>query len=449
MTEILRMRPRELDQLRVIEKVLAGELTWCEAGRELGLSRRQVGRKVKRVREEGRVGIIHKLRGRPSNQCLEADVARRVKDFLVQDIYKDFGATLACEKLLELEGIDVSVGTVRRFQIELKVHRPKKSKDRHRSWRERRRRIGELVQLDGSDHDWFEGRGERCVLVNYIDDASGYVLYAEFVKVETTLILMGTTKTYMDQHGRPVSVYVDRDSIYKVNREATIEEQLKGVESQSQFARAMEELGIQLICANSPQAKGRVERSFGVDQDRLVKEMRLTGINTMEAGNEFLRTKYLPFRNKRFGKEPADERDAHRPLLEHHVLENILCIRIERTVMNDYTVRYKNRWFQLLKEQLVRIRPRYKIQVEEHLDGSLHIQRSGKYLAYKEISHKKKTCGRPHVATARELSQKTAWKPAANHPWRNGWLVGEGASPREVASLATLASQPHANVPEG
>jgi len=274
------------------------------------------------------------------------------------------------------------------------------------------------VQLDGSDHDWFEGRGPRCVLILYIDDATSRLLYAQFVDVEDTLTLLRTTKAYLGLHSRPVAFYVDKDSIYKVNRNATLEEELQDSSPITQFTRAMTELGIEVICANSPQAKGRVERSFNTHQDRLVKELRLAGISDKQSANQFLRKTYLPAHDARFAVPPANTTDAHRPLLRTHRLDEILSIRMPRVLANDYTLSCQKRFFQILADQPIRIRPKNTLLVETRLDGSIHLRFKAHYLKFKAID-KKPTPPQPLPRAIKELlaKPKTLYRPPASHPW--------------------------------
>lgn len=419
MEERLTMSNKEIDRLKVIQKVIDGSLTWREGGRQLDLSERQIGRYCVRVREEGNPGVIHGLRGQPSNHQLNAKVVEKALR-IVQERYTDFGPTFAGEKLEEKHGIKISVFSLRGRMIEEGIWKAKKKGKRHRAWRERRSCVGELVQLDGSDHNWFEGRGERCVLLIYVDDATSRILYGEFVKVEDTLTLMRTTEKYLLKHGRPISFYVDKDSIYKVNRKTTIEEELEGNEPLTQFSRAMGELEIGVICAHSPQAKGRVERSFGTHQDRLVKELRLAGISTIAEANQFFWNVYIPKHNERFAVEPANENNAHRPLLPSHRLEEILSIRQERSVANDFTVRCQNQYFQILADQSVRVRPKDRVFVETRLNGSVHIRFGERYLNFKNIESK------PYKAfyanrVQKEIPEKVVqpYRPPSSHPWKS------------------------------
>lgn len=423
--ELLTMSIREIDRLKVIHEVQQGKLLQRQAGEQLNLSRRQVIRICRRVREEGNRGIIHRLRGRISNHGLNPGLLKRAVA-IVKSKYPDFGPTFANEKLLERHGIKVSTYALRQGMIQTGLWRAKRHKPVHRSKRPRRACVGELVQLDGSDHDWFEGRGPRCVFIPYVDDATSNILHGEFAKVEDTLTLMRLTRNYLRRRGRPPAIYVDKDSIYRINRDASIDEQLRDEKPLTQFTRAMKELGIEVICAHSPQAKGRVERGFKTHQDRLVKELRLAGVCTIEQANAFLRKTYIRDHNRRFSVEPANKTDAHRRLLPQHRLDRILSLRTERTVFNDYTVRYKNYFFQILKHQPVRVKPGDKLHVEIRLDGSMHLLLKGAYLNYKTIP---KRPYRPYLVAQPSRGKQrehkgVAPKPAKDHPWRRFFVHG-------------------------
>jgi hypothetical protein len=421
MERILTMSNREIDRLKVVSNVIAGKLTWNEAGAQLDLSGRQVGRLCEKVRKNGNAGMIHGLRGRPSNNQLEPGLLEEAMEF-VKSKYSDFGPTFANEKLLEVHKLTLSTPTLSRAMAKEGLWKPRKIGPKHRDWRQRRFCVGELVQLDGSDHDWFEGRGPKCVLLVFIDDATSRVLYARFVTVEDTLNLMAAAKAYLLLNGRPIAWYVDKDSIYKINRQASIEEELRDEQPITQFTRAMTELGITVICADSPQAKGRVERGFGTHQDRLVKELRLAGISNMADGNIFLAKIYVPKHNARFSVLPENNTDAHKPLLKTHHLEETLSLRTERTVANDYTVRKDNQYFQLLADQPVRVKPKDKVLVEMRLDGSRHIRFKDRYLGFKNIP---KPPYRPFYAGKKESVAAVSVKPnkpAKNHPWRKSYL---------------------------
>lgn len=418
MEQTLTMSNREIDKLKVINNVMTGKLTWDEAGAQLDLSGRQVGRLCGKVLRNGNAGIIHGLRGKPSNNKLEPGLLEEAMG-IVKSKYSDFGPTFANEKLFKIHKLVLSTPTLNRAMTKEGLWKPRKSGTKHRDWRPRRFCVGELVQLDGSDHDWFEGRGPRCVLLVFIDDATSRILYARFVTVEDTLNLMAATKSYLLLNGRPVAWYVDKDSIYKINRQASIEEELRDEQPITQFTRAMTELGITVICADSPQAKGRVERGFGTHQDRLVKELRLAGISNMTDGDIFLVEVYVPEHNARFSVAPENNTNAHRPLLKNHRLAETLSLRTERTVANDYTVRKDNKFFQLLADQPVRVKPKDKVLMEMRLDGSRHIRFKDHYLGFKSIT---KPPYRPFYAGRKEVASATGPvmpnKPAKDHPWR-------------------------------
>jgi len=417
MEEKLTMSNRDIDKLKVIHNILNGHLTWKEAGKQLDLGRRQIGYLVARVRAEGNRGIIHRLCGEPSNHQVDPSVLEQALSVLHDSRYDGFGPTLAKEKLEALYGLEVSTSALRRVMLQSELWTSRKYAFKHRARRERRSCVGELVQLDGSDHDWFEGRGPRCVLIVYIDDATSRILYAEFVDVEDTLTLLTTTGAYLGRHGRPFAFYVDKDSIYTVNRQATVEEELRDLRPITQFTRAMKELGIEVITAHSPQAKGRVERSFGTHQDRLVKEFRLAGISGKEAANQFLWNTYLPTHNARFAVPPLNTTDAHRPLLNTHRLEEILSVRTQRTLAKDYTLRYQNQFFQILPDQPVRLHPDTKILIEIRLDRSTHLRFKDHYLNFKPLRQKPyKPLALPKPPPKPRATRSST--PAPNSPYR-------------------------------
>ncbi|MDP3722812.1 MAG: ISNCY family transposase [Candidatus Omnitrophota bacterium] len=422
MEERLTMTTRELDRLKVIHQVLQHKLTWPQAALQLARSVRQIGRLCARVRTEGHKGVIHRLRGQPSNHQLPAGRLAKALE-LIRSRYPDFGPTFANEKLRERHHLVLSSWTLRQGMIQAGLWKPRRQQVIHRAWRPRRACVGELVQLDGSDHAWFEARAPRCVLVLYIDDATSRLLDGAFVAVEDTVTLLRTTQTYLTRSGRPVAFYVDKDSIYKVNRQASIEEQLQDSAPLTQFTRAMRELGVEVICAHSPQAKGRVERSFDTHQDRLVKELRLARISDKESATRFLHARYFPAHNRRFAIEPANATDAHRPLLPTQDLAAILSVQTPRTVERDFTLRLQNRFFQLLPDQPVRVRPKDPVLIEQRLDGTTHLRAKGRYLSFTPIA---KPAPRPPSVAAlapRRDRRRHGWvtRPAPTHPWKRAW----------------------------
>jgi hypothetical protein len=293
------------------------------------LSDRQMRRIVGRVRGEGPRGVVHRSRGRESNRKYPEELKGRVTELYRQN-YEGFGPTLGQEKLLERDGISISDETLRLWLIEAGLWKKRRKGRQHRQWRPRKERNGEMLQVDGSHHDWFEGRGPESVFMGYIDDAMGKV-YGRFYEYEGTLPAMDSFRRYIRKYGVPVSLYRDKHTTYKGMGKATIEDELLGTEPVSEFGRALKELGVQLIHAHSPQAKGRVERLFHTLQDRLVKEMRLRGISSIPEANEFLK-EYLPVYNRRFGKKAARTENLHRSIPKGLNLDRILCIKTERTV---------------------------------------------------------------------------------------------------------------------
>ena len=404
--DIIIMRQKELKRLHVIHRVMEGELTQVEASEILSLSERQIGRIVKRRREEGEEGIQHRSRGRESSRRLPKKMKDRVVALYVQK-YQGFGPTLTSEKLHELDAIELSKETVRKWLIEA-GHWQKARKTRtHRQWRERKSHCGEMLQMDGSHHDWFEGRRAKCVLMGYIDDATGRT-FCRFYEYEGTIPAMDSFKRYMREHGIPLSVYFDKHTTYKSTAEPSIEDEINGTEPLSEFGRALTELGVKLIHAHSPQAKGRVERLFNTLQDRLVKEMTLRGINTIEEANKLLKS-YLSSHNKRFAVKPKEQSDLHRSIPKGLNLDKILCIRTERTLRNDTTIAHNGKLYQI--QEAVKSK---KVLVEERVNGKMLITHNAVHLKYKEISARPEKQQKP----SRKHLPRKGHAPSADHPWR-------------------------------
>ena len=429
MEEVIGMSRREINRHHVIRNVLEGKATQADAARVLGRTDRQIRRICARVRAKGARGAVHELRGRASNHQIDPGRIEKALCALHDPLWEGFGPTFAKDKLHELHGISLGRETLRKLMAQVDLWQPHRQGARHRAWRERRACVGMLVQLDGSDHDWFEGRGPRCALLIYIDDATSEILYGEFVPVEETLTLLRSTWNYLKRRGRPIALYVDKDSIYKINWAAKYESLERDESATTQYTRAMGELGIEVITANSPQAKGRVERGFGTHQDRLVKELRLRGISTMAAANLYLWEHYLPQHNARYAVAPAENTDVHRPLLATHRLEQILSLREQRTVMNDFTLSFEGKLLQVLEHQPVRVDPGDKVEVEIRLDGSRHLRFKGVYLNFKGIE---KRPYRPMLKAQPSLGKQRhdprtkgrGSTPAKNHPWRRLFIHG-------------------------
>jgi hypothetical protein len=384
-----------------------------EAAKILSLSYRQIQRCVQRVKVEGDKGIVHKSRGRVSNRRLGDRVRERVIK-LYRKRYKGFGPTLASEKLLEREGVQVSDETLRQWLLESGDWKRVRKKRGHREWRERKEHLGEMVQMDGSHHDWFEGRGPKCVLMGYIDDATGRA-YGRFYEYEGTMPAMDSFRGYMQRWGIPLSVYLDKHTTYKSPAKPTIEEELEGMEPLSEFERALGELGVEVIHAHSAQAKGRIERLFGTLQDRLVKEMRLRGIKSLAGANQFLE-EYWPIYNRKFAVRARGDGDLHRSLPKGLKVENILCVKATRALRNDFTVAYNRKLYQI--EDPTRAA---QVKVHERVDGSIVILAKDRSLRYREILTRPEKEKKQPVRTG----PKKTTIPPRDHYWRN-FKFGKG-----------------------
>lgn len=409
--DIIIMRSEELRRLNVINRSLEGLITQVKAAEVIGVSDRQLRRMIKRVREEGSPGIIHRLRGKPGSRAIDEEIKAKTIE-LCQERYWDFGPTFASEKLYELDKIKVHHDTLRRWLIDTDKDRwewQRKARP-HRKWRERKDCVGEMVQVDGSHHDWLEGRSPKLVLMGYVDDATGNTL-GRFYDYEGTMPAMDSSMRYIEQYGLPQSIYLDKHSTYKSTRKQTIEEQLRNERPMSQFERAMKELGVEVIHADSPQAKGRVERGFKTHQDRLIKEMRLAGIKTKDEANEFLGRYYLPKHNKKFSVLPAREVNLHREAPGKRELKKVLCIQTRRSLRRDAVIQHNNKFYQV--EDVPQRRTK-KVIVEDRLDGSLHIRNNGTYFKYKEIYPKRPGAGKKVTDRPRK-----AYILPRDHPWRS------------------------------
>lgn len=412
--DIVVMSTREVKRLKIMHKVLDRQLTQAKAGEVLGISERQVRRLVKRVREQGAKGLVHGNRGRASPHKMPKEREARI-GLIVEERYRDFGPTLASEKLSERHGIKIGREKLRQIMIAKGLWRVRRRKKEVHQWRERRAYYGEMVQMDGSHHDWLEGRGPEMVLMGYVDDATGRA-YGRFYDYEGVFPAMDSFERYIRCYGLPMSLYLDKHSTYKTTRQADLDELLRGETAQTQFQRALKELGIELIHAHSPQAKGRIERTFGTLQDRLIKEMRLEAIQTKEEANEFLES-YLPLYNKRFGKEPRRKADLHRRLPKGVRLRNIFCIKGRRTITNAYTVKWKGRLF-LIDSPTIAMRRR-KVEVREHFDGQMEIKFNDRYLKFKEVtSLKSAKVEKVKKPEAEHTKKRAKYVPPVDHPWR-------------------------------
>lgn len=404
------MSQKERRRLEVMARVRDGELTLTKASRLLGLSVRQGWRLWKRYAASGDAGLVHGLRGKIGNRATKGSFKASVLK-LYREKYDDFGPTLACEQLVR-DGHEVDVKTLWRWLVKEGLWTRRRRCKAHRCRRERRECLGEMVQMDGSHHDWFEGRGPRCVLMVMIDDATGRT-FARFFEGETTFAAMEVFGTYVRKWGLPHSLYVDRDSIYRSDRQSTVEEELRGQGPATQFGRAMKTLGVALILANSPQAKGRVERMNGTLQDRLVKEMRLAKVDSIASANAFLNKTFLSSLNRRFTVKAKQPADVHRKLAAGTKLDDILCFQETRRVSNDWCVSWRNRIFQLDRRHERMALAGREVMVREQLGGVIQLLHQGHKLQWSELAE------RPPRAKPKVNRRNTPpWKPPADHPWR-------------------------------
>ncbi len=370
------MSKREFDRLAVLTGVQAGRLRVADACTLLGLSRRQLFRLLKGIREDGAVSLVSKRRGRPSNRRLPSAV-RDLAMMLVRGHYADFGPTLAAEKLAERHGCPVSRETLRQWMIAdgLWVDRRHRLPSPHQP-RRRRDCLGELVQIDGCEHAWFEGRGSTCTLLAYVDDATSRLMMLRFVASELAFAYFQATRAYVEAHGKPVAFYSDKHGIFRVNRRDATGEEL------TQFGRALSELNIDIFCADTPQAKGRIERAFGTLQDRLVKELRLAGISTPEAANAWL-PGFIAAYNGRFGREPANTKDLHRPLSGRDDLDAALAWRETRTVTANLVLHYDRMMLLLDPTPQARALARKQVEVVNYPDGRFAVRHEGADLPFR------------------------------------------------------------------
>jgi len=410
--DIIEMSIRELNRLKIIQGVLGREVTQVKASEVLGLTERHVRRIVKRVREEGERGIVHRSRGRYSHRRMSEELEGRIVD-VVGSKYKGFGPTLASEKLSECEGIEVSKEKLRQIMMKRGLWQRKRKRREMHPWRERKDHCGEMIQMDGSHHDWLEGRGPKLVLMGYVDDAMSR-FYGRFYDYEGVYPAMDSLERYIRLYGLPQSLYSDKHSTYKTTREPSLDELLRGESAVTQFVRASRELEVRVIHAHSPQAKGRIERVFGVLQDRLVKEMRLARISTKDQANQFLE-EFLPRYNEQFSKVAKKEKDLHRPLPQGIDLREIFCIKATRTITNDYIVKWGGRKLRIERPSIAM--RRQKVQVMEHFDGEIQIKFNQRYLSYCEVFDPK-----PAKPTQAKKSappkKKGKYIPPPDHPWK-------------------------------
>lgn len=416
-----KLTPAEQEKAAILTLAIKGKVTNSHAAKQLRLSIRQVQRAKAAIRKDGIAAVVHRLKGKPGNHRIAEDIKEKSLR-VIKEKYSDFKPSFATEKLAENHSITISYGTTRLWMIEENLWKPRKQKQiTYRSFRPRKEYFGELQQFDGSYHCWFEDRYmdadgnpiEVCLLAS-IDDATGKITRAEFLANEGVIAVFTFWQGYIESLGKPLAIYLDKFSTYKINHKNAVDNK----DLLTQFQRAIQQLGINPIPANSPQAKGRIERLFETLQDRLVKEMRLANIATPEEGNIFLHEVFIPKFNEKFAVIPAKKGNVHRPLLpgEKENLQHIFSIHETRRVNLDFTIQFKNNWYQLTEIQPTTVRPLMLVLMETWLNATVHIILKNHELVYLLLPEKpkKQRIKQPVILTTHTLN----YRPPPNHPWR-------------------------------
>ena len=378
------MSNKELHRVEILQKLIDKRLIEHEAAKQLGLSIRQIRRLRKAYKADGAIGVVSKKRGNPSNHKYP-DSVKELAIAYVKQYYVDFKPTFACEKLSENHGLTISRETLRKWMIDAELWIPKNCRLK-RAYQPRNRRecFGELIQIDGSPHDWFEGRAPKCTLLVYIDDATGKLMECQFVKSESTFTYFDSTRRYLEKHGKPVAFYSDKHCVFRINRTGEL-----GGDGVTQFGRALSELNIDIICANTPQAKGRVERVNRTLQDRLIKEMRLMNISNAEQGNKFL-PEFMDKFNKKFGIKSIDPKNMHREIMPYEDLNEIFSWQENRTLSKNLTLQYDKALYLIEDSVDNRSLARNKVTVFEYFDGAIKIKCNNRELPYRIFDKIKK-----------------------------------------------------------
>ena len=435
--ETLSMSGKERRRLEVLSRVKSRELSLVKAAEVLLISYRQAKRIWARYQEQGDAGLLHRLRGRASNRHVQP-VRKEQALELYREKYTGYGPTLAAECLDRDDGLAVPVTTLRVWLSSAGLWQPQRRRKLHRRRRPRREHYGELLQMDGSHHDWFEGRRGAAVLMVMIDDATGRI-FGRFYENESWHSAATTLREYTARHGLPRALYVDRHSIYRADWEPTPDEIFAGIEPKTQFGRAMDELDVELIRAHSPQAKGRVERVNRTLQDRLVKELTRAGISDLESANRFLEEKYLSRFNQQFGRSAAKAANLHRAATDEGVLR-ALSLQEDRVVQPDWTVRWHNGFLQLPRATAEHVQPGKHVVISQQLDGRLRIFLGDHELAWSAVREPAPPL--PAPAPRGPIASSQGQKPRANHPWR-----GRAAPSRPAAAVGLDCSAPVAALP--
>ena len=413
------MSDKEIQRLEIMTQLSKKQLTQAQAAERLRLSVRQVKRLRRSYIDQGAVGLINKSRGKPSHNQLKGEVKQRVLDLVIEH-YRDFRPTLATEKLMEIHGIQISDEKVRQLMMAEGLWKPRrKRKLQVFQMRQQRAMFGELVQIDGSDFDWFEGRSPRCTLLVFVDDATGKLVELQFVPHESFNAYCEAVQRYFERYGKPRAFYSDKHGIFHLNNP-----RLTPGDGLTDFGRAMQELDIQIICANTPQAKGRVERANKTLQDRLTKELRLRGIATPEEANVWL-PEYMQDFNQRFATIPRSSLDAHTPLAEKDQLNWILCRKAQRTLSKNLTIQYDRTIYQIQVNRPAYAMKNAVVTVLESPQGEITILYKNQPLAF-EVYHQQEKQAIVVPAKSIDFELRNAAKahaPAADHPWRKGFAT--------------------------
>jgi helix-turn-helix protein len=414
------MSRKEREYLKELARVKKKEMRLSDASRVLGLSYRHTRRIYKRYVEQGDQGLVHRSRGKKSNRSYSSEFRKAVIGRYVKE-YPDFGPTLGSEKLGE-DGYEVDHETLRRWLQQEGLWTRQRRRGKHRSWRERRAHFGEMLQMDGSHHAWFEDRADRCCLMNTADDASSWTM-SLLDEQETIYAAMTLLWNWIDRFGIPLAIYTDRKNIFASPDKGPSRIEEASGEDLTQFARACKELGIEIILARSPQAKGRIERSNGTYQNRLVKELRLKGISDLQDANKLLyQTDFQDKLNRKFAVAPRDPVDYHRSA-KGYDLPSIFCIQQQRSISKDWIVRFDNNYYQL--KRMTRYGPASgKVKVKRYLNGELHFVYRGKDMAFQLLTERPTASPKKKVSwQPKKLKKK--WVPPKDHPWR-GIRFGRG-----------------------
>lgn len=430
------MTQTERDRLVSLKKAKKKLITQKNASTELGITERQVRRLLRELRRRGDEAVIHGLRGLPSNRKISADTEKEAVEILSRPVYKGFGPTLASEYLASKHDIEVSRETVRNWMIGAKLWRAgKQHVEEIHEWRQRRSRVGELVQWDTSTHDWLEGRGEAIYLINMIDDATSR-WFSRFVASDSTVENMNLLERYLKKYGRPLAVYTDKASLFQTAVKTRRDESRAGKDREelppTQIGRALLDLGITWIAAHSPQAKGRVERGFLTAQDRLVKGLRVEGITTMEQANQYLESEFLPWVRNTISVEPANADDAHKPLEKHHDLAAILSEVDSRHVNNDYTIQFERKIYQIARKDIRAGLRGATVRVEQRRDGTVAVRFGERYLNITRCEQ------RPQVVetkpTQPKMKSPEATRPDKRREWGRNFELQDAPKIWQVAN---------------